>query len=53
MDLGKDIMASNTKSPKTSRERPKSAPYLRLNKICQIWRKIEKMGKNENVIFEL
>ena len=38
----------------TSRERPKSAPYLRLNKICEILGgKLKKMGENENVISEL
>ena len=32
---------------KTSQERPKSAPYLRLNELCEI------LGKNKNVISEL
>ena len=32
---------------KTTQERPKSAPYLRLNKLCEF------LGKNKNVISEL
>ena len=39
---------------KTSRERPKSAPYLRLNKFCEILGKIDCCyTRNENVISEL
>ena len=42
-----DMTLDSEKTEETSQERPKSVPFLRLNKLC------ENLGNNENVISEL